>query len=222
MEEHEKDASKRIPHHKLAKEFVELVHGLGASEQAEEEHRALFRKGVSLKDITKNAEAKHEQQGSEEDSTETFINPSLNKHAQPLTRETAGPIRILLPKSLVIGQPLSRVSWAAGLVSSKAEGQRLINNGGLYIGATADGKRNMDDDLSFTPARSPSWEDLSNYVIDQKLLILRVGKWRLKIIDVVPDEEYARSGQTCPGWVSPSQEPIQGLQKQSQIQTSRR
>lgn len=199
MEQHELDTSKRIPHHKLAKELVELVHGLGAADQAEAEHRGLYGKAVTINSILKTGEIQTKH-ASERSGNEGFINPQTNKHAPPLTRETSGSPHIQLPRSLVIGQPLSRISYSAGLVSSKSEGQRLINAGGLYIGANSDAKGGMDDALNFTPARSADWNLLSKYVVDEKLLILRVGKWRLKIINIVPDEEYAESGQTCPGW----------------------
>lgn len=199
MQQHEQDASKRIPHHKLAKELVELVHGLGAADKAEAEHRGLYGKTITINGILKSAEGQNKQP-LEGTGKEAFINPQVNKHAQPLSRETAGQPRIQLPRSLVIEQPLSRISWSAGLVASKSEGQRLINAGGLYIGANADAKGGMDDALTFTPAKSASWDLLAKYVMDEKLLILRVGKWRLKIINIVSDEEYAQSGQTCPGW----------------------
>jgi tyrosyl-tRNA synthetase len=101
---------------------------------------------------------------------------------------------------LVIQKPLSHVLWAVGLVGSKTEGQRLINAGGAYIGANADARGGMDDALSFTPAKTAAWEELEKFVIDGKILILRVGKWRLKIIDIIPDEEYEEAGLTCQAW----------------------
>jgi len=199
MEEHEQDASKRIPHHKLAKEIVELIHGLGAANTAEAEHRALYGKMVSVSGILQTVGAP-KQETLEEMYQAGFVNPQVNKHAKPLSRESAGSPHIQLPRSLVIGQPLSRVCWSAGLTSSKSEAQRLINAAGLYIGANADAKGGMDDALSFTPAKGASWDLLQKYIIDEKLLILRVGKWKMKIINIVSDEEFAQSGKTCPGW----------------------
>ncbi|EXJ95803.1 tyrosyl-tRNA synthetase [Capronia coronata CBS 617.96] len=198
VQEHEKDQSKRVAQHKLAKEFVELIYGHEAAANAEAEHRQLFNKKLTLSDVTASvAEARSAQPAMEQQG---FINPSLNKHAQPLRREDNVAVHLKLPKSLVIGKPLSHVLWAVGLVGSRAEGQRLINAGGAYIGANADARGGMDDALSFTPAKTAAWEELSKFIIDGKILILRVGKWRLKIIDIVPDEEYEAAGLTCQAW----------------------
>lgn len=210
MQSHEKDASKRIPHHRLAREFVELIHGQGDAEKAEQEHRAVHSKGISLKDITESSAAKIGDSSSQSDGAQAFIHPLLNKHASPLSMETAGQTRIMLPRSLVVGQPLTRISWSANLVSSSSEAHRLIQAGGLYIGAKADAQGGMDEELSFTPARGPQWSLLSKYVIDERVLILRVGKWKLRIITIVPDEEFAKSGQVCPGWDPIAHENEQG------------
>ncbi|KIV78098.1 tyrosine-tRNA ligase [Exophiala sideris] len=200
MQEHEKDQSKRIAQHKLAKEFVELIYGLGAAEQTEAEHRQLYSKTLTISDLASSvAEAKAASPETPETRTADFVHPSLNKHAQPLKREDNTQIRVTLPRSLVIGKPLGQIMWAAGMLSSKAEGHRLILAGGAYVGATA-AKGQMDDSLSFTPALGNSAEEAAKYIIDDHLLILRVGKWRMKIINIIPDEEYEASGLTCPAW----------------------
>ncbi|KAL2438750.1 Tyrosine-tRNA ligase, mitochondrial [Exophiala dermatitidis] len=216
IEEHEKDQSKRVAQHKLAKEFVELIYGHEAADTAEAEHRQLFNKKLSLSDITASLAEARSTQPAATDSP-NFINPSLNKHAQPLRREDNAAVHVKLPKSLVIGKPLSHVLWAVGLAGSRTEGQRLINAGGAYIGANADAKGGMDDALSFTPAKTAAWEELSKFIIDEKILILRVGKWRLKIIDIVPDEEYEAAGLTCQAWESLKE--AQAREQEQQQQT---
>lgn len=199
IQEHEKDQSKRVAQHMLAKEFVELIYGHEAAANAEAEHRQLFNKKLTLSDVTASvAESKAAQPTAT--GQHDFINPSLNKHAQPLRREDNAAVHVKLPQSLVIGKPLSHVLWAVGLAGSRAEGQRLINAGGAYIGANADARGGMDDALSFTPAKTAAWEELAKFVIDGKILILRVGKWRLKIIDIIPDDEYEAAGLTCQAW----------------------
>lgn len=198
MQEHEKDQSQRIAQHKLAKEFVELIYGLEAANKAEAEHRQLFNKNLTISDITSSvADASISPSSTE---TPAFVHPSLNKHAQPLRREDNAPVHITLPRSIIFQKPLGHILWAAGMVSSKAEAHRLIVAGGAYVGSNADAKRGMDDALSFTPARSNHWQEIDKFVIDDKLLILRVGKWRLKIINIIPDEEYVEAGLTCPAW----------------------
>jgi tyrosyl-tRNA synthetase len=199
MEEHSKDESKRTAQHKLAYEFVELVHGLGNAQQAEQQHRKLFGQKISAKDLR--APAKRENKSTGEAGYSTDINPSLNKYAPQSNVENMGPTRITLPESLILGQPLSKILWSAGLVSSRSEGQRLINNRGAHIGSTSDrAGRDMGDGLSFAPITSWKPDETSRFIIDGNLLVLRVGKWKVKIIDIVGDEEYEKTGQTAPGW----------------------
>jgi tyrosyl-tRNA synthetase len=200
MEEHSKDESKRIAQHKLAYEFVELVHGLGNAQRAEEQHRRLFGHKISVTDLRAPAKRQSDSEtGGAAYSTD--MNPSLNKYAPQTNVENMGPLRITLPGSLILGQPLSKILWSAGLVSSRSEGQRLINNRGAHIGSTSDRTgRDMGDGLSFAPITSWKPYETSRFIIDGNLLILRVGKWKVKIIDIVSDEEYEKTGQTAPGW----------------------
>ena len=203
MEQHEQDQSKRVAQHKLAYEFVELVHGLGNAQEAERQHRQLFSKQLSVNDLR--APPK------DENATEvgkvgysTDVNSSLNKYAPQTNVVNMGPKRMALPASLVVDQPLSKILWSAGLVSSRSEGQRLINNRGAHIGSTSDRVgRDMGDGLSFAPITSWKPYETSRFLIDGNLLILRVGKWKVKIIDIVSDEEYEKTGQSAPGWKEP-------------------
>ncbi len=200
MQEHEKDQSKRIAQHKLAREFTELIHGLGAAEEAEEQHRKLHNKHMSIDDMratvaeTKAADV-HPKTG-----VPMFGHPSLNKYAQPLHREADQATNIRLPRSLVFENPMSRILWYAGLVTSRTEGQRLINAGGAYVGGASDAKQEMGDSLTFTPVRTADWNEVKKYILDDNLLILRSGKWRIKIISIISDEEFEKLGLSCPGW----------------------
>ncbi|KIX98530.1 uncharacterized protein Z520_05831 [Fonsecaea multimorphosa CBS 102226] len=199
MREHEKDQSKRVAQHKLAKEFVELIYGLDAAEKAESEHRQLFNKSISLGDM-KASLAKTKTTDTHSPEMPLFAHPSLNKHAQPLRREDNVSTHIKLPRSVITQKPMSNILWSAGMVTSKTEGQRLINAGGAYVGGTSDARNEMDDSVNFTPVKSSDWKEVQKWIIDDNLLILRTGKWRIKIINIVPDEEYAELGLTCPGW----------------------
>jgi tyrosyl-tRNA synthetase len=206
MEEHNKDQSKRVAQHKLAYEFVELVHGLGHAQQAEEQHRKLFGQKISIKDLRSPAKAENVTEiGKAGYSTD--VNPSLSKYAPQTNIENMGPTRITLPASLILDQPLSKILWSAGLVSSRSEGQRLINNRGAHIGSTSDrAGRDMGDGLSFAPITSWKPYETSRFIIDGNLLILRVGKWKVKVIDIVGDEDYEKMGLTAPGWKEPDGE----------------
>ena len=213
---HHADASKRIAQHKLAAEFVELIHGVGAAQTAEEQHRQLFSRKTTLADIqqqqSKLGAATYPKRKMDPNVTDPpDSHPSLNKYAPPQDMYTHASNTCTLPASLVYQQPLSKILWSAGLVASKSEGNRLIVNGGVYIGGAADGKRQMGDELSYTPAdtKKARWEEVEKFIIKgsnereggDDLLILRTGKWRVKIVRVVEDEEFRRRGLSAPpGW----------------------
>ena len=97
-------------------------------------------------------------------------------------------------------QPLSKVAYVAGLVASRSEAQRLINAKGLYIGAQKGFHATMQDNLSFLPATESKWEYWSKYIVDDSFFVLRVGKWKVKVISIVSDEEFRRRGLSCPEW----------------------
>ena len=75
------------------------------------------------------------------------------------------------------------------------------------MGSRPGQKGNMQPDvLHFTPIKSSYPEETKDYLIDGELLILRQGKWKVKIINVVSDKEFAKMGITdVPLWdeVSP-------------------
>ncbi|KAL9621160.1 MAG: hypothetical protein Q9160_004411 [Pyrenula sp. 1 TL-2023] len=205
--EHEKDPSKRKAQHLLAYEFVWLAHGNSAADEAEKQHRQLFGRNVSFQGLleqTRQAsegEEVSEPPGNGGQGREDW-NPSLNKYAQPTRMDSNQPTRIKLPRSLVVNQYMNRVLWSAGLVGSKSEGHRLLTNQGCYVGAQPHrtSKDPMGEALEFSPLTNFTAEDTAKYIIDDSLLILRVGKWKMRIITLVPDEEYEKLGLSCPGW----------------------
>lgn len=206
MKEQKKDESKRVAQHTLAREFVELVHGLPAAEEAEKQHRSAFKKDLSFKEIhdaTNSAGAK-QQGGQGQDYLGILpINPILNRYAPQTNAETTQSTHLTLPSSLVRGQPLAKILWSTGLVVSRSEGQRLINANGVHIGAKKGRDQEMDDFLSYRrvgDADLPSGNLIDQYIIDNDLLILRVGKWKHRFIKIVPDVEFEKLRLTCPGW----------------------
>jgi tyrosyl-tRNA synthetase len=200
MEQHEQDRSKRIPQHKLASEFVELIHGLDEAEMAEKQHRDLFSKNMSIGDIQRSINQERLDAVDAEGEQLADLHPRLNKHAKPQSMESNSSTRVVMPKSLVIGEPLSRILYSSGIVASKSEGQRLVNAGGVYIGAQSSGKEAMADGVSYIPAKDTAAAFVKQYIIDEELLILRAGKWKVKVIEIIPDEEFEASGRKCPGW----------------------
>jgi tyrosyl-tRNA synthetase len=194
MEEHRTDESKRIAQHRLAFEFIELMHGLGAATNVQQQHKQLFEGKISIDSLRGDSRGKQEPSGD--------WNSILNPNAKAATAENTSSVHLTLPRSLVVGQNISKVLWHAGMVSSKGEGFRLIASKGCQVGSkTGRGAATdtMGDSLAFTIATNPATDTL-DYLIDGDLLILKIGKWKMKIVRTVSDEEYEKSGLTCPGW----------------------
>lgn len=191
MEEHNKDASKRVAQHKLAKEVLRIVHGQKIAEDTEQEHRSLFKKPLtSLPQMP--AKANRE--------SPPDVNRVLNETA-PIVNADSPPFRSLtLPKSLVYNQPISRVLYHAGMVASRSEGHRMIVNKGAYLGARPGGTGTMSDQVDWTPATNFEGKETENYIIGGDTLFMRVGKWKVKIIKIISDEEFEEQGLMAPGW----------------------
>lgn len=201
MAEQHQDESKRIAQHTLAKEFVEIVHGLTAAEEASNQHRSTFKKDLSLSDIQSATSATKSHQPP---STGVLpINPSINPYAPQTNAENAQSTHLTIPSSLIHAQSLAKILWTAGLVVSRSEGQRLIKAQGVHIGAKKGRNQTLDDSLSYLrvdDAKLPTGNLIDEYIINGELLILRVGKWKHRFITIVSDAEYEKLGLTCPGW----------------------
>lgn len=195
--EHTLDPSKRIAQRQLAREVLSIVHGEQEVEAVEAQHGLLFRPSKNTaKRETKVINSDNQSTGST--SKVPDMNFIFNKAAGPNTPAAAG--NVTLPKSLVVSKQIGRILYAAGLVSSRSEGHRLSAAKGAYIGSLPGQSGDMPDHVEFTPALN--WEDnaVNKFIIDGKLLILRVGKWKVKIIRIVEDDEFERLGLNAPGW----------------------
>ena len=42
--------------------------------------------------------------------------------------------------------------------------------------------------------------ETEKYVTEGELLVLRVGKWKVKVVKIVSDEEFDAMGLDAPGW----------------------
>lgn len=208
MAQHEADPSKRIPHHKLAFEFVDLVHGGDWAKKTEKEHRGLFQRS-SLSTLTEPQPAKTnpllQNQNPYTRQAGTFESSRLNKYAQQANATSSPAQHVILPKSLVYNQPVARVLFAAGMVTSRSEGHRLSTAGGAYVGKRSGSQ--MSDELSFLVAKVHNTMQCWDYMIrdneaeqkmheegEEGLLILRIGKWKVRMARVVSDEKYESMG----------------------------
>ncbi|KAI1105784.1 hypothetical protein F4804DRAFT_111749 [Jackrogersella minutella] len=181
MEQQNQDPSKRHAQHALAFEVVALAHGLNHANTAQERHNGLF-------------------DNSAEDEVTNY--PS----DRPPTAQMATHFQadIELPESLVLGKSISRILYAAGLADSVTDGNRLTQQQGAYI-AGAPGEPSATNRgmkygaLTFTPIKNWYPQDTRNFLIDDKLLILRRGKHFVRIVHMVSDKEWEDSGKMYPG-----------------------
>jgi tyrosyl-tRNA synthetase len=182
VEEHMKAPHERKAQHLLAREFVELVHGVEEAKDAEMRHRMLFSKPVDALEVSKGRESKF-----------------LDEKA-PVTLNNAPQANIRLPTSLIHHKSIGRILYAAGFASSSSEGHRMVTAGSVYIGGMPGQKKAMSDAaVSFTPVKLWKNEETANFLVDGNLLILRKGKHNIRIIEVVTDEEWKQSGMKYAG-----------------------
>ena len=188
MTDQEQEPSNRIAQRRLAREVVEMIYGTKEAAQVETQHSTLFRPVSKPKPIPT------------DDPRARPLNVSLNPDAPHISSQNAPAANITLPHSLVHNQPIARVLFAAGLVASRSEGHRLGSKRGAYIGGLRGANPGMTDGLSFTPIMNWKPEDTSKYIIDGSLMILRVGKWKVKVVKIIPDEQFDAQGLEAPGW----------------------
>lgn len=107
--------------------------------------------------------------------------------------------RTILPRSLVAGAPFSRIMWHAGISGTKSEAARLVKSGGVYVASGA-GRDAEADGLAFAQVKDQRPEDVESFVSDG-LIVLRMGKWKVRVVEVVDDEVFEREGEAAPpGW----------------------
>ena len=72
----------------------------------------------------------------------------------------------------------------------------------------------MPDELKYTPIRNWDASATKEFIQEGGILILRVGKWKVKIVKIVSDQEFRDMGGQCPGWDSVKGQPSdEGIQK---------
>ncbi|KAF3483955.1 tyrosine-tRNA ligase [Arthroderma uncinatum] len=194
MEEHNKAPSLRVAQHTLAQEFVELIHGPKDAQEASKAHKAIFQP----QDSPSHAKPEAASIPLTPSGIPEFINSGVNPKAPQMNAFTAPTPHLTLPRSMVVGQYFHKILYAAGMVSSKQEGYRIIVNNGASVGCMASGAEQMGDALSFIPLRTWPADVTEKFIIDGSLLILRIGKWRVKIIKIIDDKEFKDQGLTVP------------------------
>lgn len=186
MERQAADPGKRVAHHTLAYEIVALVHSPQLAQETQEEHKQRYGK---------------KSQGQSQDQIELSEYPS--EGPATVGRAVAFKHDIELPESLIKQKSIGKILYAAGLAASSSEGHKLTTGGGAYIGGAPGASKRMGGlhvgELSFVPVKTWFPEDNERFLVDGQLMILRRGKHFVRIIKLVSDEEWKRSGQTYPG-----------------------
>lgn len=174
MKLHSADPGKRVAQHALAFEVLCLVHGEEEAKATAAQHKSM-RKPTLSSIASAAAPAKTEQ---------------LNSTSAPSTR-------VYIPRSLFQNTPISKVLYHAGIAPSRSEANKLINKGGAYVGSTS--ADNLGDEISFVPIKSSS-SLADEYEKGSNVLVLRSGKWKVKIVEVLDDVDFDKRGLDCPGW----------------------
>ncbi|CAK7268691.1 tyrosyl-tRNA synthetase [Sporothrix epigloea] len=203
MNEHTVDPSKRIPQHTLAFEVVALVHGISEAEATQQRHRLTYapRNRDEAAVDTGKATAEQTEQSEVTDEAVPELNPELDR---PITLNSAPQVDLQLPQALFKEGKVARILYAAGLVNSVSEGNRLAIRKGAYVGASPGQSANVNKGMpltqvDFTPVHLWFPEDTKNFIIGGKYMVLRRGQHNVRIIEIVSDEEWQSSGRTYAG-----------------------
>lgn len=204
VKEHEQDPSQRKAQHMLAREVMYLVHGSHAAELAEKQHRLMFGK-------------------SPDEPALLEVRADPDTLAGYTTLNNRPNVNIQLPRSVINTLSIGRIIYAAGLASSASDGNRLVQQQSVYIcGMNLKPVRGEDNvkpmlDGSVHWVRCKAWhiEETAKYLIHGDLLMLRKGKANVRVIQVVPDEEYDAAGKSYPGQKLKGG-PLSDLDKRSQ------
>lgn len=144
----------------------------------------------------------------------SWINKKLNRFAPSADgNNSAGKLlHVVLPYSLIKDQSIAKVLFSAGLVGSRSEGTRLAQARGAYVGRQASGQ--MTEELHFLPIQPQDPHTTWNNVIrddavgdkmeregEEGLLVLRAGKWKLRVVRIVTDAKFeSLKLPDPPGW----------------------
>ncbi|TVY71545.1 Mitochondrial tyrosine--tRNA ligase [Lachnellula suecica] len=194
VEEHMLNPSKRKAQHKLASELMELVHGAAEAHKAAKQHQMMFSKHP-------NAEGEYDVA---EPPPDPYLSPEIEivDPSRYNTLNTRPKANIQLPESLIKSMSIGRILFASGLAASAAEGHRIATQQAVFIGGMEDRKNTkqmLDGSVHWTRVKTWSVDKTQEYLVGGDLLMLRRGKHAIRIIQVVPDEEFDASGKSYPG-----------------------
>ncbi|KAK6430913.1 tyrosyl-tRNA synthetase [Oleoguttula sp. CCFEE 5521] len=180
LKEHSKDPSKRLAHHVLATEVLQLVHGIEIAAETQTKHQEMRR--PSLASLTR----KPVTPGAERKAPNTDPDVTAEMHQEI----------IKLARSQVENTSIAKILHHAGLSPSVSAATRVLRSGGVYV-ASSEGSAVRDseaeaasgDGLMFTPVSvDQKLGDIASFVKDG-VIVVRMGKWKVRVIEVVDDSE---------------------------------
>lgn len=156
MAEHCLYPERRVAQHLLASEILELVHGADIARDAQLAHECLRQPTISgfLR-------LQDSQQRRGNDVIQFFS----------------------LPRSSAHDIEYSQMVHSVGITKSKAEAARMIAQGGLSIASKTLELGESPDLLQYVQV-NPREKITLDHLIDGRLLILRIGKWKIRIIQI--------------------------------------
>ncbi|KAF1951663.1 tyrosyl-tRNA synthetase-like protein [Byssothecium circinans] len=221
MRQHQKDESKRIAQHVLAREIVELAHGAADAKKAEVAHREAFSQGTNTFSLgaLRNTLSAFAEKGAAASGAVGKQNKregellaykqayAAHSTAQSIVNTTSEPPKmnkadvVTLPRSMLETGSFPRILHAAGLVPSRSEGRRLIQKKGAYVVVPNSGSIENPHGLNWTAIpENVGTADPNHYLVDYEALVLRSGKSKIQICRIVTEEQFEAEGLTCPGW----------------------
>ena len=190
MSQHNLAPEHRVAHHRLAHDFLSIHRGVNAADQAQKQHSNMF---VSRSKPVANAE---ENQTSSEETSAQGDNQGFKSGTQYPT--------IPYPATLAYSLTVASIAVDIGLCESKAQvGRMTSTQGGLYYGHQFEPLRDKGLRFKpFSPSPGTSTSDDRVSLGKDSLLLLRRGKWKLKVLRIIPDREYNKLDQKewSPAW----------------------
>ena len=186
MEEHRNLPEKRVAQHTLAREFLHLAHGSTVAKETAELHhtRAAERKTINISGLLRQKSQEVEEAVRRSSVPDYMRSPPSSKL---LTGVEKVPETVSVSCQFLEENSFPSVLQHVGLVNSRSEGHRLIINKGAYVACNTACETMDPDHLTWRPITSPikgapaghvKWEG------EKGLLVLRSGKWNVKIVRV--------------------------------------
>lgn len=172
METHTQDPGKRKAQHLLATEVLELVYGPEEASRTRASHQAS--RAPTLAALTQTGAANSD-----------------------MSEKAGEDGRTVLPASLISDSTWAKIVYHAGFVSTKSEGTRLIAQGGVYVASP--GTTGRQGDLEFVQIKDQTPGAADQFVLHGKL-VLRFGKWKVRVVEVMDDAEFVAQGCEARGW----------------------